>query len=232
MHGGFSYRDIFSSLPPSLRRLEILRSHGPDISIINAVKNYAPRLEELRLGRCTLFNSDQTICSFWQTFPLEHDSYMSIENTDSYADSLVRELTPLQSLQTLALGLYLIPSTTILAHRLYHRRGIVAPEAIVWQQAIPLAGILDDTPVHEVDPAGVPPASVGQLASVLQQLDPSQEFGSEGNCSLCVDSVSQIGYDAEARASVILKSRLPNLICVQWMAWLSPGHLGLNEHNV
>ncbi|QRW03616.1 hypothetical protein RhiLY_02615 [Ceratobasidium sp. AG-Ba] len=37
-HGRFAYRDIFSSLPRSLRRLEILRAHGPDISIINTVK--------------------------------------------------------------------------------------------------------------------------------------------------------------------------------------------------
>ncbi|QRV89403.1 hypothetical protein RhiJN_17421 [Ceratobasidium sp. AG-Ba] len=209
-HDRFTYRDLFSSLPPSLRRLEILRAHGPDINTINAVKDHAPSLEELRLGRCTLFNNPG-ICDFWQTFPLEHDSYMSIEDTDSYAKSLTRELAPLQSLQVLALGLYLVPSTTILAHRLYHRRSMVAPEVIVWQQAIALAEIFHGVIPDEADLAQIPAASVNQLISVLHEPDPLEEFGQEGNCSLCIDAVLDVGHDAEARASVILKSQLPCL---------------------
>jgi hypothetical protein len=83
-HSQFAYRDLFVSLPHSLRRLEVTRSHGPDINIISTVKECCPSLEELRLGRCTVFNSSSA-CGFWRSFPLDHDAYMSIEDTDTYA---------------------------------------------------------------------------------------------------------------------------------------------------
>lgn len=80
----FAYRNFFKALPPSIIRLEVIHAHGPDVKVISAVKRYCPKLEELRLGRCTMFNRSPA-CEFWQRFFLEHDSYLSIEGTEEYA---------------------------------------------------------------------------------------------------------------------------------------------------
>ncbi|KAG8770401.1 hypothetical protein FRC12_004289 [Ceratobasidium sp. 428] len=227
----FTYRDLFLSLPTSLRRLEIIRAHGPDMKVISAAKEYCPNLEELRLGRCTVFNSP-TICKFWQTFPLDHDSYMSIEDTDSYVHSVAQELGPLQSLQRLRLGLYLIPSTTILAHRVYHKRNMVAPEVIEWQHAVSLAVFPNEAALNDVAALNLLPGTTDQLSSILYQTDPYEDFGSEQMCELCVESISQTGYESETRANAILKNLLPNLKSVEWMSWLSSGHTGVNIHEL
>jgi hypothetical protein len=83
----FAYRDIIFALPPSLKRLAITHAHGPDIRIIDTVKKHCPQLEELRLGRCTMFNRIPA-CDFWVSFPHEHDAYISDDGTDAYAVSL------------------------------------------------------------------------------------------------------------------------------------------------
>ncbi|KAG8776528.1 hypothetical protein FRC12_000858 [Ceratobasidium sp. 428] len=235
---GFAYRDLLLSLPASLRRLEVTRAHGPDMKIITAVKECCPKLEELRLGRCTVFNS-LTICKFWQAFPLDHDSYMSIEDTDSYAlketklqHSLAQELTPLQALRHLRLGLYLMPSTTVLAHRIYHKRNMPAPVLIEWQHAVPLAAFSPNAILNDIAVLNLPPATTDQLSSILYQTDSYEDFGPEHICELCVENISQIGCEAETRANVILKTLLPNLTSVEWMSWLSPNHIGVNAHSL
>ncbi|KAG8723924.1 hypothetical protein FRC09_001189, partial [Ceratobasidium sp. 395] len=146
--------------------------------------------------------------------------------------SLAQELAPLQSLQSLRLGLYLIPSTTILAHRVYHRRNMTSPEIIQWQHAVALAGLSDNVVLNDAEIADLPSASTNQLSSVIYQADPYEEFGLERTCESCTESISQIGRDAETRANAILKNLLPNLTSVEWMAWLSPNHLGVNAHRL
>jgi hypothetical protein len=140
--------------------------------------------------------------------------------------SLAQELAPLRSLQTLRIGLYLIPSTIILAHRLYHRRGLTAPEVIEWQQAIPLAQI--PTPAHD---EAVEPATIDQLISLLHERDPETEFG-EHICAMCVEEMEWITKDAETHANAILSELLPSLTKIQWMGWLTAGHLGVNSYNL
>jgi len=223
-HNHFAYRDLIRALPFSLRRLEITRAHGPDIKIIATVKECCPDLEELRLGRCTVFNSSSA-CDFWRSFPLDHDSYMSSEDTNSYANSLAQELAPLRSLKTLRVGLYLIPSTTILAHRLYHRRGRPAPHTIDWQQAIPLAQV--PAPVADLEPA-----TIDQLVSLLHERDPETEFGEQHICTMCTEAIEQTTKDAEIHANLILSEVLPSLVKIQWMGWLTVGHLGVNSYNL
>ncbi|QRW03621.1 F-box-like domain protein [Ceratobasidium sp. AG-Ba] len=66
---------------------------------------------------------------------------MSDQDSDAYARSLSRELLPLKFLKRLRLGLYLISSTTVLAHRLFHRRNLPAPAVVEWHHAIPQAQI-------------------------------------------------------------------------------------------
>lgn len=79
----FAYRDLVAAFPPSLRRLEVTNAHGPDIKLIATVKECCPRLEHLRIGRCTIFNRANA-CAFWALFPFDHDSYISSEGTEEY----------------------------------------------------------------------------------------------------------------------------------------------------
>ncbi|KAG9098691.1 hypothetical protein FRC07_010603, partial [Ceratobasidium sp. 392] len=217
--GQFAYRDLIQALPPSLRRLEITRAHGPDVRIIATVKECCPDLEELRLGRCTIFNSPSA-CDFWRAFPLDHDSYMSSQDTDSYGHSLAQELFPLRSLKSLHLGLYLIPSTTVLAHRIYHRRDLPAPAVIEWQHAIPQAQVI--APEQDEQPHTT---AIEQLVTLLYEPDSKDEFQPDSICSMCLQEMGQVSSSAETSANAILKERVPSLEEIQWMSWLSPEHM-------
>ncbi|KAF8599676.1 hypothetical protein BDV93DRAFT_295031 [Ceratobasidium sp. AG-I] len=234
----FAYRDLVTAFPPSLRRLEVIHAHGPDIKLIATVKEHCPLLEHMRLGRCTIFNRPDP-CDFWSSFPFDHDSYISIEGTEEYAHSLAQELAPLKNIRSLRMGLYFVPSSIVLAHRLYHRRGLPAPEAIEWQQAIPLAEtqqIIETIEAGAAEPGQATqthdPATTAQLISLLHQPDPETEFGPEHNCALCTESTSQISEDAERRANAILTNLVPSLSQIQWMAWLTPKHLGVHTYTL
>ncbi|KAG8747194.1 hypothetical protein FRC11_012431, partial [Ceratobasidium sp. 423] len=199
----FAYRDVLSALPPSLKRLEIKHAHGPDIRIISLVKKHCPKLEELILGRCTMFNRSPA-CDLWASFPHDHDAYMSNTGIDEYAHSLGNELVPLKHLRSLRVGLYFVPSDIVLAHRLYHRRGLAAPVTIDWQSAIPLAlaGFPGDPFLQELPPH-VEPASATQLVSLLHRRDeePNMEF----SCPQCNEITNTTGGELEKSANLILR---------------------------
>lgn len=132
------------------------------------------------------------------------------------------------------MGLYFTPSSIVLAHRLYHRRGRPAPETIEWQQAIPLAEAPSEPAVveQEQEPEVRAPATTAQLISLLHQPDPETEFGPGHNCALCTRLTSQISEDAEKRANAILVNLVPSLSQIQWMAWLTPKHLGVHTYTL
>ncbi|KAG8701665.1 hypothetical protein FRC08_003968 [Ceratobasidium sp. 394] len=217
-------RDLVKAFPRSLRRLEISRAHGPDMPIMATIKEYCLSLEELRLGRCTMFNSPSA-CDFWRSFPFKHNLYMSTEDIGLYAHTLAQELIPLRSLTSLRLGLYLIPSATVLAHRLYHRHNRPAPPVIQWQQEFlfeQLSTLANNAPTE--------PPTTEQLMSFLHEPDPENEFGPGGMCVICIDAAEEISRSSEARASAILKVLVPSLEEIQWMNWFSPGHLGFSSY--
>ncbi|KAG8761039.1 hypothetical protein FRC11_014492 [Ceratobasidium sp. 423] len=225
-HNRFTYRDVLSALPPSLKRLEIEHAHGPDIRIISLVKEHCPRLEELILGRCTMFNRSPA-CDFWVSFPHDHDAYMSNIGTDAYAHSLGNELAPLRHLRSLRIGLYFVPPDIVLTHRLYHRRDLPAPEIIDWQTAIPLA----ELPAHmllQEPPPDVELATTTQLVSLLHRRD--EETRDEFKCPRCFEITDASGREAETSANSILRGCLPTLTNIEWMGWLTPGHLGINSY--
>lgn len=225
-HNRFAYRDILSTLPPSLKRLEIEHAHGPDIKIISLVKQHCPQLEELILGRCTMFNRHPA-CDFWVSFPHDHDAYMSDTGTDAYAHSLANELAPLKHLRSLRVGLYFAPSDIVLAHRLYHRRGLPAPETIHWQSAIPLAELPANTLLQELPPH-IEPATTTQLVSLLHH--PDEESYTEFKCSRCAEITYTASKEAEKSASSILHEYIPTLLSVEWMGWLTPRRLGIHSY--
>ncbi|CAE6410990.1 unnamed protein product [Rhizoctonia solani] len=196
----FAYRDVVATLPQTLRYLETRHAHGPDVNVIACAKRDCPNLESLRLGRCTAFNRIPA-CQFWRSFPFEHDSYFSCEGSDSYAHSLADELAPLRSLRLLRLGIYLMPSTAVLAHRCFHIHEQPAPPQINWQAA--LTPMLPDT----VDPQPQPQSpQASDLIALLHQAPEEKDLTS---------------------ANRILKEVIPNLDRVEWMDWFTSKHLGV-----
>ncbi|CAE6510458.1 unnamed protein product, partial [Rhizoctonia solani] len=216
----FAYRDIFSSLPPSIRHLEIKHAHGPDIKIISCVKRYCPDIESLWLGRCTMFNRVPP-CNFWESFPFEHDSYIASEGTDGYAQSLGEELAPLRDLRSIRLGIYLVPSTTVLAHRLFHARDLPVPPIINWQTHLPPL----NPNQNEQGPQPQPQlAQISDLIALLHQ-EPEEE-----TCKQCTQDFFVATQSHEISATTILVKNLPSLELVEWMDWFSPFHSGVRSH--
>ncbi|EUC64858.1 hypothetical protein RSOL_493180 [Rhizoctonia solani AG-3 Rhs1AP] len=220
--GRFSYRDVFSSLPPNVLQLEITCAHGPDLKIMEMVRACCPRIEALRLGRCSMFNRS-TPCEFWLDFPLDHDAYMSSDGTSDYAHSVAQEIAALSQLKHLRLGVYLVPSTTVLAHRAYHIRNEPAPAPINWQQAL----------VDAAGPHGVNgPPDVSQLVEFYYHSGAMEaEFGPD-SCSFCRDAFHDQSKDFQRSASAVMKTIVPSLEIVEWMNWFTPFHLGVSRHDV
>ncbi|KAG8794983.1 hypothetical protein FRC12_019310 [Ceratobasidium sp. 428] len=215
--GRFAYRDLVTTLPSSVRRLEIAHAHGPDIKIIELAKNYCPLLEELRLGRCTMFNR-RPACPFWERFAFDHDAYMSLDGADEYAYSLSKELSPMKHLVVLQLGVYLIPSTLVLIHRLFHTRDLPVPAHFSWQAALDILSreTRENTPADQLS----------MLISLLHE--PSWGDRDESACRLCWDMTSQATLNAEQSAGIILQQNIPSLKQIAWMNWFSSEHLGLS----
>lgn len=220
----FAYRDLFTTLPQSLHHLEIRHAHGPDVNVITRVKKYCPDLETLWLGRCTMFNCSPA-CQFWESFPFDHDSYISIEGTDAYAYSLGQELCPLQRLTALRLGIYLMPSTATLAHRVFHARNLPAPPTIEWQQALAAPPNVDQDLEQLQDPQAQPP-QIPDLISLLHR-PPEPE-----TCKLCWEESSTSTQSAEESANRILKELVPGLQRIEWMDWFTPFHLGVSSRRL
>ncbi|KDN50550.1 hypothetical protein RSAG8_01048, partial [Rhizoctonia solani AG-8 WAC10335] len=214
------YRDVFSSLPPTVRHLEIKHAHGPDLNIISCVKRHCPELESLWLGRCTMFNRAPP-CNFWETFPLEHDSYISSEGTDGYAQSLGDELSPLRNLRSIRLGIYLVPSTTVLAHRLFHARNLLVPPVINWQTQ------LNPPPNPNPNQDGQDPQPQPQLAQISDLIALLHQAPEKETCKHCSQELFAGTQSIEISATRILKEILPSLELVEWMDWFSPFHLGV-----
>ncbi|KAF8599659.1 hypothetical protein BDV93DRAFT_546748 [Ceratobasidium sp. AG-I] len=158
-------------------------------------------------------------CEFWASFPFDHDSYISIEGTEAYTHSLGQELAPLRHLKSLRLGVYLMPSSAVLAHRVFHARKIPTPEVIEWQQAV---AITLQEQADSFNPAR--PAQISDLISLLHR-NPEQNLGC-GNCEICWDQSHQSSREAESSGSKILKEVIPSLECVEWMDWFTIQHLG------
>ncbi|KAG9082807.1 hypothetical protein FRC06_004845 [Ceratobasidium sp. 370] len=152
---------------------------------------------------------------------------MSTQDIHPYAYLLAQELVPLHSLTSIRLGLYLVPSTTVLVHRLYHRRNMPVPPVVEWQQAFLLAQL---SVLAVNTPAELP--TTEQIISFLHEPDPETEFGPGGMCTICFDTVSEVGRSAEASANAILKGLVPSLEKIQWMDWFTPGHLGLSSYTL
>ncbi|KAG8734902.1 hypothetical protein FRC10_011226 [Ceratobasidium sp. 414] len=90
---GYTYYTLLPHIPRGLKRLAIAHAHAPDgerlETLVHASKSRdGMQLEELRLGRCTLFDCATEGCSYWLAFPHDHDAYFSDDGAVEYAVSL------------------------------------------------------------------------------------------------------------------------------------------------
>ncbi|KAF8688992.1 hypothetical protein RHS03_09210, partial [Rhizoctonia solani] len=216
----FAYRNVLVTLPQTLKHLEVRHAHGPDASIIACAKRYCPKLESLWLGRCTAFNRIPA-CHFWMAFPFEHNCYFSCEGSDSYAHSLADELASLRNLKSLRLGIYLMPSAAMLAHRCFHVYGQPAPPQINWQTALTLTS--PDTVDPQPQPQPPPPPTPPQVSDLIALLHQEPE---EKNCERCREESFDLSRSATTSANRILKKGVPSLERIEWMDWFTPKHLG------
>ncbi|KAG8710771.1 hypothetical protein FRC11_004149 [Ceratobasidium sp. 423] len=215
----FAYREVFSYLPPTVRHLEIKHAHDPDKTIA-CIKRHCPDLESLWLGRCTMFNRSPP-CSLWESHPFGHNSYISSKGTDEYAHSLAQKLSSLRNLRSIRLGVYLVPSTTVLAHRLFHTQNLPVPPIIDWHTHI--------TPLPNPNQNGQdlqPQPQYAQISDLVRLLHQTPE---EEICNQCWQELVADTYAAELSATRILKATLPSLQEVEWMDWFSPLHLGVQS---
>ncbi|KAH7341840.1 hypothetical protein B0J17DRAFT_715004 [Rhizoctonia solani] len=162
-----------------------------------------------------------TPCEFWQGFPFDHDAYIASNGTDDYAHSVAQEINSLAQLKHLRLGVYLAPSTVVLAHRAYHTRKEAAPALINWQQALTNAAVH-----HGVN--GAPDVSL--LVEFYHHAPTSEaEFGPD-SCSFCREAFYNQSKDFERSASAVMKTIIPSLEIVEWMDWFTPSHLGVSRY--
>ncbi|CAE7169718.1 unnamed protein product [Rhizoctonia solani] len=216
----FVFCGIFSSLPPTVRHLELKHAHGPDINIISCAKRHCPELESLWLGRCTMFNRVPP-CSFWESFPSEHDSYMENRGIDAYA-LLGEELSPFRGLKSIRLGVYLVPSTTVLAHRLFHTGNLPVPPTINWQALF----ILHPDQNGQLPQPQPESTQVSDLITLLHRLP------EEDTCERCRQDYFTDTRSIEEDAAGILKRAIPSLELIEWMDWFSSFHLGVRSYPV
>ncbi|KAG8791766.1 hypothetical protein FRC12_008187 [Ceratobasidium sp. 428] len=122
---GYTYYTLLPHIPRGLKRLAIAHAHAPDgerlESLVCASRTGdGIQLEELRLGRCTLFDCATEGCSYWPAFPHDHDAYFSDDGAVEYASSIAQDLLPLRSLRVLHLGVYLTPHIALSTHQHHH----------------------------------------------------------------------------------------------------------------
>jgi hypothetical protein len=116
-----------------------------------------------------------------------------------------------------------MPSSVVLAHRVFHSQDRAAPDVINWQQAVPLAN------AHQHDgPLTPQDAQVDDLVSLLHQ-PPDENFSLE-SCRFCREQSYPETQAAEQSAKGILKEVIPSLTRVEWMNWFTPRHLGVSTH--
>ncbi|KAG9089133.1 hypothetical protein FS749_001596 [Ceratobasidium sp. UAMH 11750] len=90
---GYTYYTLLPHIPRGLKRLAIAHAHAPDGERLEALVHASKsrdgiQLEELALGRCTLFDCATEGCSYWPAFPHDHDAYFSDDGAVEYAVSL------------------------------------------------------------------------------------------------------------------------------------------------
>ncbi|KEP52065.1 putative F-box-like domain protein [Rhizoctonia solani 123E] len=110
-----------NGFPSSLLRLEILHFHGSIEDILARVKSSCPKLVELRLVQCTIFNNPR--CMWWRVN--NRHPYLigyQLGGVVDHAATLASYITGLPHLEHFHINHYLVGLDSVFRHRLDHKR--------------------------------------------------------------------------------------------------------------
>ncbi|CAE6422358.1 unnamed protein product [Rhizoctonia solani] len=207
------------SLPFSLRRLEILHFHGPIENFLPLVKSCCPRLVELRLVLCTMFNNPG--CVWWRVN--SHAHYLKGHRRDIVLEDtaiLANHLDGLQ-LQHFHINYYFIDSVSVFEHRLnhkqYHPRGH-------HDYTDPLYGMRVHSPLH----------LAAQASDDAPPIDPSIPRLADKklwavSCPQCRRELEAPIQSAERLAASLLSARYTSLKTISFGDFLSQGRTEPSE---
>lgn len=128
------------------------------------------------------------------------------------------------------MGIYMVPASAVLAHRIYHANGLPGPMHINWQVDVALAQHAPNALGGDA-PQDLELASTDQLIAMLHRPGSEPNFSPE-SCGFCRAEFLQLSVDAELRATQTLKALVPSLTQVRWMGWFTHRHLGTNSYTI
>ncbi|CAE7056760.1 unnamed protein product [Rhizoctonia solani] len=263
---GFAYRQPVTVFPPNMASLSVQSTHGSETPLLQNLGLQCPELRVLRLNKCTMFDcctgpevtrsqepgdpntaesgdgyygqiADGSECPFWGAFPFDHNIYFGSEGVEAYADELAAELSPLQKLEEISLGVYLTPYDSLAEHRLSHYpwRHLETTQAAV-NTALPLnPPNIPSGPAHASaslqPPLNPAPANPGALFPFSPSQMPPPPYVNPAlwsyDCQACRKAYSDPTAAAERTAGLVLARVLPKLKQIEWASFFesrSPSH--------
>ncbi|CAE6439190.1 unnamed protein product [Rhizoctonia solani] len=214
-HVGYKYYTLLPTVPTGLKRLAITHSHAPDGERLEALAN--SELEEIRLGRCTLFDCATQGCSYWPAFPHDHDAYFSDEGAVEYATSISQDLAPIRNLRIVHLGVYLTPHAALSTHQ--HQHSHVPVQFPSLTATIPnLDALLHPPPAHHLHLLQHPHHRA-PLHSPTLWCTP---------CEACLTEFGPATQIAEHAASSTLGKLVPGLHQISWAGYFERSGQGIS----
>ncbi|KAF8691016.1 hypothetical protein RHS03_08870, partial [Rhizoctonia solani] len=212
---GYKYYTLLPDVPKGLKRLAVTHAHAPDGERLEALAN--SELEEIRLGRCTLFDCATQGCSYWPAFPHDHDAYFSDEGAVEYATSISQDLAPIKNLRTIHLGVYLTPHAALSTHQHQHSHIPVLSPPIT--ASIPnLDSLLHPPPPHHLHLLQHPHHRAPLHSPTLWS----------NPCEACLTEFGPATQIAEHAASSALGKLVPGLEEISWAGYFERSGQGVS----
>ncbi|KAJ1306300.1 hypothetical protein OPQ81_010999 [Rhizoctonia solani] len=214
---GYKYYTLLPIVPKGLKRLALTHAHAPDGERLEALVRNDGELEELRLGRCTLFDCATQGCSYWPAFPHDHDAYFSDEGAVEYATSIAQDLAPLRNLRIIHLGVYLTPHAALSTHQHQHSHiPVVSPSL---NTTIPnLDSLIHPPPPHHLHLLQHPNHRAPLHSPTLWSTP----------CEACLMQFGAATEIAEHAASFALGNLVPGLQEISWAGYFEKSGQGVS----
>ncbi|CAE7059347.1 unnamed protein product [Rhizoctonia solani] len=217
IYEGYKYYTLLPTVPKGLKRLALTHAHAPDGERLEALAQINGELEELRLGRCTLFDCATQGCSYWPAFPHDHDAYFSDEGAVEYATSIAQDLAPIKNLRVIHLGVYLTPHVALSTHQHQHSHVPVFSPPIT--ATIPnLGSLLHPPPPHHLHLLQHPHHRAPLHSPTLWSTA----------CEACQTEFGPATEIAERAASSALGNLVPGLEEISWAGYFERSGQGVS----
>ncbi|CAE6480156.1 hypothetical protein ACGC1H_005293 [Rhizoctonia solani] len=217
VYEGYKYYTLLPIIPKGLKRLALTHTHAPDGERLEALAQIGGELEELRLGRCTLFDCATQGCSYWPAFPHDHDAYFSDAGAVEYATSIAQDLAPIKNLRVIHLGVYLTPHVALATHQHQHSHvPMVSPSL---NATIPnLDSLIHPPPPHHLHLLHHPHHRAPLHSPTLWSTP----------CEACLTEFGPATQIAEHAASSALGNLVPGLEEISWAGYFERSGQGVS----